>query len=192
VEALAELGEDGEARAVTDRLFELAAEQQHPWALASAKRCDGLLRLSAGYGEEPAAALAQAAADYGGLGLGFDRARTLLALGRWQRRHRKWGAARDALEQAVAAFDGLGSRGWAEHTRQELSRVGARRPRPRGELTPSERRVVELAATGRANKEIARTLFITVRTVEAHLSHAYAKLGVRSRAQLAHRLSDDT
>jgi DNA-binding CsgD family transcriptional regulator len=48
---------------------------------------------------------------------------------------------------------------------------------------------VELAASGRANKEIARTLFVTVHTVEAHLKHAYAKLGIHSRAQLAHRLA---
>jgi DNA-binding CsgD family transcriptional regulator len=69
--------------------------------------------------------------------------------------------------------------------RAETDRIGARRPGRAGELTPTERRVAELAATGRSNKEIARTLFVTVNTVEGHLSHAYAKLGVRSRAQLA-------
>jgi DNA-binding CsgD family transcriptional regulator len=52
-------------------------------------------------------------------------------------------------------------------------------------LTPAERRVVELAIDGRSNKEIANSLFVTVHTVEAHLTHAYAKLGVRSRSQLA-------
>jgi DNA-binding CsgD family transcriptional regulator len=64
-----------------------------------------------------------------------------------------------------------------------------RRPQPAGGLTRAEQRVVELAAAGLANKEIARTLHVTVHTVEVHLSHAYAKLGVRSRAQLAGRLS---
>jgi DNA-binding NarL/FixJ family response regulator len=59
-----------------------------------------------------------------------------------------------------------------------------------GELTVAERRVVELAADGLANKEIARSLFVTVRTVEVHLKHAYAKLGIRSRTQLARRLSN--
>ena len=73
--------------------------------------------------------------------------------------------------------------------RSELARVGARRPAPTGELTQAERRVVELAADGLSNKEIAQTLFVTVHTVEVHLSRAYAKLGVRSRGQLAHRLS---
>ena len=83
----------------------------------------------------------------------------------------------------------MGAAGWAEEARSELARVGARRPTPSGELTSAEAGVVELAAEGRANKEIARALHVTVHTVEVHLSHAYAKLGVRSRAQLASRLS---
>jgi DNA-binding NarL/FixJ family response regulator len=83
----------------------------------------------------------------------------------------------------------MGSPGWVEETRAELARVGARRPQPEGELTPAERRVAELAADGLANKEIAQALFVSAKTVEGHLSHAYAKLGVRSRAQLARRLS---
>jgi DNA-binding CsgD family transcriptional regulator len=66
--------------------------------------------------------------------------------------------------------------------------VGARRASPAGELTPAERRVAELAADGLANKEIAQALVVTVNTVEFHLRNVYAKLGVRSRAQLAARL----
>ena len=57
-----------------------------------------------------------------------------------------------------------------------------------GELTPTEQRVVELAAGGLANKEIAEALFVSVHTVETHLSHAYSKLGVRSRSQLSRDL----
>ncbi len=56
-------------------------------------------------------------------------------------------------------------------------------------LTASERRVARMAAEGMTNKEIAQALFVGVHTVEVHLSHAYAKLGVRSRAQLASRMS---
>ena len=149
------------------------------------------MRLAAGtYDDAAAAALAQAAAAYEQLGLRGDAAHSLLALGRAQRRLKKWGGARESLERAAAAFDALGSPGWAEQARSELARVGARRPTPSGELTPAERRVVELAADGSSNKEIAHALFVTVRTVEAHLTHAYAKLGVRSRAQLARRLSE--
>ena len=190
VEALVELGRLDEAQAVTERLTELAEQQQHPWALATTKRCGALVRLAAKtYDEEAADALAQAATEYGERGLRFDRARALLSLGRAQRRLRKWGAARGSLEQAAAAFDELGSPGWADEARSELARVAARRPQPAGGLTPAERRVAELAADGRSNKEIAQTLFVTVRTVEVHLSHVYAKLGVRSRAQLAHALA---
>jgi DNA-binding CsgD family transcriptional regulator len=188
VEALVELGELAEARAVTRHLHELSEQQDHPWGLASAQRCQAVERLVSRYDEGAAGALEQAAADYQTLGLRFDRARSLLALGRLQRKHRKWGAARSSLAQAAAAFDEIDSVGWADLARSELARVGSRRPRPAGELTPSEQRVAELAAEGLANKEIAQTLFVTVRTVEEHLSHAYAKLGIRSRSQLAGRL----
>jgi DNA-binding CsgD family transcriptional regulator/DNA polymerase III delta prime subunit len=186
VEALVELGELEEARAVTDRLGTLAKAQRHPWGLASAKRCDALVRFGAKTEEEVAAAtLAEAAAAYGELGLRLDRVRTLLLLGRAQRRRKKWAAARSALEQAVAGFDAIDSPGWAEEARTELARVGARRPAPSDRLTPAERRAVELATEGFSNKEIAAALFVTVNTVETHLSHAYAKLGIRSRTQLA-------
>jgi DNA-binding CsgD family transcriptional regulator len=188
VEALVELGALEEARRVTDRLRVLSEEQEHPWGLATAGACEGSVALACAYGEQPVLALEQAVADYDRLGLRFDAARSLLALGRAQRRHRKWGAARRTLESAEAAFGELGSPGWAEEARAELSRVGARRPQPRGQLTPAERRVAELAAEGLANKEIAQKLFVSVKTVEGHLSHVYAKLGVRSRAQLARRV----
>ena len=190
VEALAELGEIEQARAVADRLRTLSEQQKHPWGLISATRSDVLADLaSKGGAEVPPASMVEAVQAYEELGLRFDAGRSLLALGRWKRRSKKWGAARDALEQAARTFDALGCTGWAEEARSEVSRVAARRPRRTGELTQSEQRVVELAAAGRSNKEIARTLFVSVYTVEAHLKHAYAKLGVRSRAQLHGRLS---
>ncbi len=190
VEALTELGALDEALAVTARLQALADQQHHPWATATAQRCAATIRLASdAYDEDAVAALTQAAADYGRLSLRFDRARSLLTLGRAQRRLKKWGAARETLQAAVEAFEELRSDGWAEQARSELARVGARRPAPSGELTPSETRIVELAAAGLSNKEISQTLYVTVHTVEVHLSHAYAKLGVRSRGQLARRIS---
>jgi DNA-binding CsgD family transcriptional regulator len=189
VEALVAVGEPGEARAVSERLRELSEQQEHPWGLATARRCGAVVRLASdGYDEAHAAAMVDAAAAYEELGLRFDRARTLLSLGRGMRRLKQWRDARESLEQAVAAFDALGSPGWAEEARAQLARVGGRKPGQAGGLTPSEQRVAELAADGRSNKEIARTLFVTVHTVEVHLSRAYAKLGVRSRSQLAGRL----
>ena len=190
VEALVLAGELDEARTVVRRLRDLSERQEHPWGLATAKRCAAVIELAADeYDEGRAAALHEAAEAYAELGLRFDHARTLLALGRAQRRRRKWRAARGSLERAVAAFEALGSPGWAGEARSQLERVGARGQRAAGELTPSEARVVALAAEGRSNKEIAGTLFVTVHTVEVHLSKAYRKLGVSSRGQLAARLA---
>ena len=189
VEALATLERWDEAGDVISRLRRLADEQEHPWGRATALRCEALVQLSAGaFDANGVAGLEEAADQYWRLGFGFDRARTLLALGRVQRRRRKWAAARASLEQAAAAFDELGSPGWTAEARLELDRVGGRKRRASEELTPSERRVAELAAAGRSNKEIANELFVGVHTVEVHLSHAYAKLGINSRNQLAAKL----
>jgi DNA-binding CsgD family transcriptional regulator len=188
VEALVELGELDEALAVTERLGRLSVEQAHPWGLASVKRCEALIRLSSGYAERAATLLREAAEEYGAIGMPFDQARSLLIVGRAQRRFKKWAAARESLERSAAFFDELEAFGWAEQARAELARVGARRPAAEGALTVTEQRVARLAADGLSNKEIANSLFVTVHTVEKHLSHAYAKLGVRSRRQLARRL----
>jgi DNA-binding NarL/FixJ family response regulator len=118
----------------------------------------------------------------------FDRARTLLALGGVQRRAKQKRASRVTLEQALATFEELGARLWAEKARAELNRISGRSPASE-ELTESERRVAELAAQGRTNKQIAAELYMGLSTVEAHLSHVYRKLGVR-RAELASRLAD--
>ena len=189
VEALVELGELDEARLLTRELVDLSERHDHPWGRRTATRCDALIRLAEPrYDGEAAVQLAEAADSLGAVGLLFDRARALLALGRAQRRHRKWGTARESLELACSSFDELGSPGWAEAARSELTRVGGRKRGAAGELTETERRVARLAAEGLSNKEIARALVVTVPTVETHLSRAYAKLGVRSRTQLAARL----
>jgi DNA-binding CsgD family transcriptional regulator len=193
VEALVETGRGDEARSVTSRLRGLADAQQHPWALATVRRADALAALASPlYDEDAAAQLQRAAGEYAELGLEFDRARALLALGRAQRRRRKWAAARRTFDEAAAVFERNGSGGWADECRSELERLPGRRPRARSELTPAEQRVAELAATGPANKEIARTLFISVHTVEEHLSRAYAKLGIPARARSSRRGSRAT
>jgi DNA-binding CsgD family transcriptional regulator len=187
VEALVDCGRDDEAAAVTERLALLAARQQHPWAGVTAARCSAMLHMSE-HPAEAAGELAAAAAGYARLGLRFEQARTLLLLGRHQRRLQRRAAARESLAQARREFDALGCSGWSARAKAELARVSGRRS---GDdlLTASERRVVELAAVGLPNKEIAARLHVSVYTVEAHLSHVYAKLGIRSRAQLAARLA---
>jgi DNA-binding CsgD family transcriptional regulator len=189
VEALVLAADLHEAARIVDRLQLAAIEQNHPWALATASRCAATLRLATGGDASSAAELASAADALHGLGLRFDHARCLLALGRAERRLRRRAAARRTLERAAAAFDEQGATGWAELARLERDRISGRRPRGDDDLTPSERRVVELAARGLSNKEIAGSLTVSVHTVEVHLSHAYRKLGVRSRAQLAGRLA---
>jgi DNA-binding CsgD family transcriptional regulator len=189
VEALVWLGRAAEAQSAVSCLRDLSEQQDHPWGLATASRCSAVVRLAAGYDEQAAGQLAGAAARYGELGLGFDRARSLLWLGREARRARKRIAARQALEAAIAGFDALGADGWAQEARTELELLGARGAAAAVGLTAAEQRVVALAAAGLPNKQIARRLFVAVHTVEIHLVHAYAKLGVHSRAQLASRLA---
>lgn len=190
VQALAELDELEEAEAITARLAELAERQAHPWGMITARRCRSVVRLAGSAADvEAADGLERAAADYEALGLHFDAARSLLSLGRAQRRRRQWGLARSAMERAAAAFDAMNSPGWAEQVRAELARVATRSPRADGELTRSEQRTAELAAGGLSNKQIAQELVVTVHTVEVHLSRVYAKLGISSRGQLAARLS---
>ncbi len=189
VESLIEVGEPKEARAVVTRLRRLADKQRHPWGRVTAKRCSAMLELASGYDQCAGRQLWQAAEEYRELGLLFDHARCLLALGREQRRFKQWRGARETLERAITAFGALGAEGWAQRAQSELDRVGGRR-RADGKLTPSERRAVELAAQGLSNKSIAASLYVTVNTVEVHLARAYAKLGVHSRAQLAKRLAE--
>jgi ATP/maltotriose-dependent transcriptional regulator MalT len=192
VEALVESGDFATAVAVSERLRRLAVEQQHPWALATAERCDATVQLSGTHVNGAEDRLAQAAAALGKLGCGFDQARAMLFLGRVQRRLKKRAEARRSLGEAEAAFTQLGCDGWAKLARAELARVSGRRSPDDGGLTPSERGVAELAAEGLSNKEIAARLFVSVYTVEGHLKRVYAKLGIRSRGQLASRLRGQT
>ena len=129
VEALAELGELAEAQAVTDRLRDLAERQEHPWGLATAQRCArrGPARAAATTRRRPRRSRRRPPRTRRSACGPTPRARGS-RLGRAQRRHRRWGGARASLEAAAAAFDALGSPGWAERARAELARVGARRP----------------------------------------------------------------
>lgn len=184
VEAMVQSGETDAAKEVAVGLLSVAEAQHHPWGLASARRCEAAVQLAAGYDGEAVETLEQVAAEYGDLGLDFDRGRTLLFLGSLQRRSQKRADARRSLERARLQFEQLGCSGWASRARSELGRVSGRRPAADDQLTASERQVVDLAVSGLSNKEIAGRLFVALNTVEVHLSHAYAKLGVRSRAQL--------
>jgi DNA-binding CsgD family transcriptional regulator len=188
IEALIALGELEQARDYANE-YEVRAERStSPWALSTAARCRGLLRAAEGDLNAAFQAFERALAEHARMPGPFERGRTLLALGATLRRARQKRAARESLEAALAIFDQLGAPLWAEKARAELARISGR-PRASQELTETERRVAELVAEGRSNKEVAAQLYVSVHTVDAHLTRIYRKLGLRSRAELAHRLA---
>jgi DNA-binding CsgD family transcriptional regulator len=186
IEAAIAVGELETARALVDRLEGQARTLAEPWPLAVAARSRGLLAAATGNFDPSFEAFDCALAEHARTQMPFEHARTLLALGAAQRRARRLAAARASLQQALGIFEEVGTPLWAEKARAELGRIGGRR-RAEG-LTPAERRVADLVAEGRTNREVAATLFLSERTVATHLSHIYAKLGVRSRTELARRL----
>ncbi|HLF69208.1 MAG TPA: AAA family ATPase [Gaiellaceae bacterium] len=184
IEVLVALGELGEARRLLELFDGLVRRLDAPHGLAAAARCRGLLAAAEGDLAGAFASFDQALAEHGRSEYPFELGRTLLALGGVRRRARQKRAAREALEEAVEIFDGLGARLWAAQAQEELARIPGRRPK--GDvLTEMETQVATLAAAGRSNKAIAQTLHVSVHTVEAHLTRAYRKLGVQSRAELA-------
>ena len=194
LEALIASGELEEARSLAARYEREAQQLRGPWMLMIVARIRGL--IAAAEGDLVAASDALAAArSYEDSGAWpFERARTLLALGRLRRRQRQKGEARECFEQALAIFDALPAPLWSELVSTELGRLGLRRSTTR-QMTESERRVAKLAASGFTNREVAAKLFMSPKTVEAHLARAYRKLGIHSRAELGARLappSDET
>lgn len=124
----------------------------------------------------------------------LEHTRALLDLGAAIRRAGRRGAARDPLRRALDLAQRRGARAIAEQALIELRAAGGR-PRRRAltgreALTASEWRVAEMAAQGMTNRDIAQALFVTLRTVELHLSHAYAKLGIASRRALSAALAE--
>jgi ATP/maltotriose-dependent transcriptional regulator MalT len=124
----------------------------------------------------------------------FEQARTLLCSGEVMRRNRSPAAARLPLNQALQIFDGLDARPWAARTRAELAASGVKDRRRTKisagatrleELSSQELQVARIAARGQNNIEVAAALFVSRKTVEAHLTRIYRKLGIRSRTELA-------
>jgi DNA-binding CsgD family transcriptional regulator len=189
VEALVEVGRLDEATELLDWYAENAQKLGRSSAIAASLRCRALIAAAAGRLDEALGLFEQAFEEHELAPIPFDRARTVLAYGSTLRRAKRKADARTALEQAIQAFDVLGAGTFAARARAELERIGGRR-RSQGDLTATERQIAELVAEGRSNKEVAAALYITVKTVEANLSKVYAKLGIRSRTELARRLGE--
>jgi DNA-binding CsgD family transcriptional regulator len=187
IELLLELGRIEDAIRVLDVWDADAVRVARPWVLAHVTRCRGLAAAARGEVDRAGSLLDRAVALHEEVGDPFGAARALLALGGVRRRAREKRGAREAIQSALDGFVSLGAATWAAKARSELGRIGGRR-REEG-LTSAERRVAALVAEGRTNREVAAALFVTERTVASHLTHVYAKLGVRSRTELARRLA---
>jgi DNA-binding CsgD family transcriptional regulator len=184
IEMRVAVGRTAEAEEMVEWLEARGAALDRAFALASAARGRGLLCATAGDLDGAQGWLDRALGEHERLPMRIELGRTLLAVGVVARRTNRRRAGREALERARRIFEGSGAAGWAERAAAELERISGRRAAT-GDLTPAERNVAYLAAAGRTNREIAETLFTSVRTVEGHLAHVYAKLGIRSRTELA-------
>ena len=189
IEALLAIGERRRAERLLAQIDRRAADDDHalrPLAL----RCRGLLLASQGEFEQAAAPLEAAArATEPPQGVNpFELARTLLALGTVRRRAQRKRAARESLQQAAEIFERLGAQVWLRKTDSELRRIGGRIASDQ-ELSETERQIVELVVAGRRNSEVAAELSLSPNTVAWNLSKVYRKLGVRSRTELAARLT---
>jgi DNA-binding CsgD family transcriptional regulator len=158
-------------------------------ALGTGLRVRGLLKGREGRGDllEAVAVLEESPAA-------LEHARALVDLGSTLRRNGQRREAREPLRQGLDRARRCGATALAETAHAELVTAGARPRRLQfsgaESLTASERRVAEMAAAGQSNREIAQALFVTVRTVENHLSRSYRKLEIGSREQLAEALDE--
>lgn len=189
-EACLVLGEGQRGLELARSAEELARATAVPHAHVRALRVLGICQT----GETALRTLRQAVELGEALPPRLETVRALIELGAALRRANRRTAAREPLGRAADLAQRGGARVLFEQARIELGATGAR---PRREvllsgplsLTPSERRIAELAAGGQSNREIAQTLFVTPKTVEYHLRNAYRKLGIERRAQLADALA---
>ncbi|MFE4631984.1 AAA family ATPase [Streptomyces sp. NPDC056773] len=187
VEAAVRIDRAADAGPAAELFARWAVATGTAWAGAVELRCRALLAA-----DDPGAAefYERALAAHEGDGRPFEEARTRLLYGEWLRRAKRRAAAREVLTAALESFEQIPAAAWADRARTELRAVGAAPAAPAAgadlvdRLTAQELRVARLAATGLSNRDIGARLFLSPRTVGYHLSNAYPKLGVTSRAAL--------
>jgi DNA-binding CsgD family transcriptional regulator len=188
IEALACAGDVDAATVLMARLEGQAAAVDSAWARAAALRCRGAVMLANGDCGAALAPLERAVAGFDRLGYRPDAARAVFLRGRALLRGGQRIQAADAFVDARQRFGAIGAVVWETRVVKELERAAP--GRATGTLTPAERRIAGLVAQGRRNQEIGQLLFMSVSTVEGHLTRTYRKLGIRSRSELARLLVD--
>ena len=182
--ALLQLGRRDEAGPLAEEEVELARTWGAPRALGAALRAAGLVEG----GERGLELLVEAVDVLSGSPARLEHAKARTDLGAALRRANRRADAREQLRHAVELATICGATPLAARAESELLATGARPRRVAlsgvESLTPSERRVAEMAAEGPTNREIAQALFVTQRTVEVHLTSIYRKLAINSRSQL--------
>lgn len=188
VEALIGVGRLIDAEPLITALERNGRRLDRAWMLASGARGRAMLEAACGNLEAAVDHMGRAMTEYQRLSMPFDIARAQLLGGQLARRQRRDQTAATFFRRALETFESLGTPLWADRARAELGRANVG-PHSAGSLTPSERRVAELAASGMTNRAVASALFISPKTVEANLARVYRKLGIRSRAELGHLMA---
>jgi DNA-binding CsgD family transcriptional regulator len=183
VEACARSGRQDRAGELVAEVFEPAVATSQPRYVAVAYRMRAVTTGALGDFDT-------ALEQHGQWANRFEEGRTRLLYGETLRRAKRRAEARQQLSAATAAFAAVGAAAWERRARDELRAAGARLARPASgsALTAQESRVAALVAEGLSNKEIARHLVVTTKTVEGHLRNIFEKLGVTSRTQIARAL----
>ncbi|MEO3808264.1 AAA family ATPase [Sphaerisporangium sp. B11E5] len=194
-DALTTLGRYDEADAVLIAYEKVGRGRDLPSALAGAARARGGWFAAQGRTGDAAASFEQAMEHAGRTAMPFERALIELSYGEFLRRTHGRNEAAAHLTSARGTLERLGATPFLERCDRELAACGrpspAPAPGPGAALTPQERTVTQYVLAGMANKQIARTMVLSVKTIEYHLGHIYAKLGVSSRTALAARLREE-
>jgi DNA-binding CsgD family transcriptional regulator/tetratricopeptide (TPR) repeat protein len=187
VDAYLRLGRTDDARTAAREFAAAAGAKGQPWPLARAARCEAQVA------DDPVGLFEQALAHHAQTVDAFEEARTRLAYGERLRRARNRVLAREQLRAAAQTFERLDAKPWADRAATEFAATGEtlrrRDPNTIDALTPQELQIAVLLASGKTTRETAATLFLSPKTVEYHLRHAYQKLDIHSREELAQRLA---
>jgi DNA-binding CsgD family transcriptional regulator len=195
IEAASRTGDVATLHAARDWMALRVQATPTPWALGIDSRIGALI----GDGDGAEYLYRESLEYLGRAPVDLERARGHLIYGEWLRRQNRRVDARAQLRVAEEMFSAMGVDGFADRARRELLATGesARKRSADGgvspsDLTPHELQVAQLARHGLSNREIGRQLFISPRTVQYHLRKVFAKLGIRSRGELAHVLPGGT